>query len=292
MADTWERVQYAVRGKSPTAKGWIRCNCPMCEFKLASPDRKRSFGYNVATRRYECYRCGSAGRLPEWRDEWADFVPPPALAYDAPRDIMPTPDGFYPLAGEVAAGSVSLAAAVEYVLGRGLPMSLVEEAGIGACVTGRMSGRVVVPLLNEQREWLWYVGRVWRKKAPMAYLYPTGDRRGLMYNYQALHVRTDEPVLVVEGAFDALACWPDAVAVLGKPTPENVDGLAAARRPVVVVLDGDAHDEAWALAAQLRLEGQDAGSVRLPPRVDPDEVPRDVLRLAAQAALRDGEAVL
>ena len=106
-----------------------------------------------------------------------------------------------------------------------------------------------------------------------------------MFNEAALAEVTDEPALVVEGPFDALAYWPQAVAVLGKPTEPQMLTLLRAVRPVVVVLDGDAWQEAEMLAWRLRFEGQRAGWVRLPPMVDPDEVDPAWLREEARRAI-------
>jgi DNA primase len=106
-----------------------------------------------------------------------------------------------------------------------------------------------------------------------------------MFNHATLLKETDTPAIIVEGVFDAIAFWPDAVAVLGKPTPAQVYALASARRPIAVVLDGDAWEEGEMLALKLRFEGQRAGSVHLPPRVDPDEVDRDWLRAEARSSL-------
>jgi DNA primase len=106
------------------------------------------------------------------------------------------------------------------------------------------------------------------------------QRGEVLYNHTALHVETERPVMVVEGVFDALALWPHAVAVLGKPSHFQVDALASAKRPVAIVLDGDAWQEGYALAMRLRLAGQRAGSVTLPPKTDPDEVDRAWLEAA------------
>jgi len=78
--------------------------------------------------------------------------------------------------------------------------------------------------------------------------------------------------MVVEGVFDALALYPNAVAVLGKASEAQMEALQESKRPVVIVLDGDAWQEGWAMAARLKFKGQRAGSVRLPPKLDPDEV--------------------
>jgi DNA primase len=208
---------------------------------------------------------------------------------DDPREDAPAPPArpahFWPLFDGAAAHSECFADARDYVLGRGLELRTVKAAGVGACTRGDWAGRIIVPITSPEGGWLWHVGRAWSPAAVRPYMYPRGARKGLLYNASALARESDEPVLVVEGVFDALAHWPDAVAVLGKPTEEHIEALAAARRPVCVVLDGDAWREGEALAMRLQLEGQRAGHVKLGPRQDPDEVSRAEMRARARKSL-------
>ncbi len=281
-----ELIASAISGRNPSKRGWIRANCPMCPYRINKTDRKRSFGFHVKSHRFECYRCGANGRLKNAPDDWDELE----LDEEAARaPIIAPPAHFYELASESGQRSMCLEPARQYVAGRGLGPQLIAESRIGACPAGNMAGRVVVPVLSPDGAWLWYVGRAWVKQCEKPYLYPSGGRSGVMFNHAALHLETDVPVLIVEGCFDALAYWPDAVAVLGKPTEENLEALIDARRPVAVVLDGDAHEEGWALMMKLRLAGQRAGTIKLGPRVDPDEVPRDVLRDAARRSIDEGE---
>lgn len=266
---------------SPT--GWYRANCPFCETLLGKADRKACFAIRPDSGHYGCFRCGTKGRL---RVAGADDAPyeKPAQPEAIPQ-IQP-PEDFTLLAEGPGLTADSLKPARKYLLKRGLTRELAAEARIGGCATGYYGGRVVVPVLSPEGEWWGWVARAWVKQAEVPYLYPRGMARGrTLYNHAALHVETDVPLLVVEGVFDALAYWPDAVAVLGKPSEDQFYALAAARRPVCVVLDGDAWDEGWTFAMKLRLEGQRAGAVRLGPRIDPDEVDKGWLRDEARRSV-------
>jgi hypothetical protein len=267
-------VAAAVIGERATPGGWIRMNCPLCLDKEGKADRKCSFGFSVRSYRYECYRCGSKGRLRDAPEQY-DILPQTSESKPEPVRIE-APEGFYFLEHEK---SISLAPAWDYLRNvRGLTTETIRNARLGACISGRFEGRVIVPIFNPDGTWAWFVGRVWRKKADRPYLYPSGARHGLMYNSAALAVETSEPVMVVEGCFDAIAHYPNAVAVLGKTTDEHLSILAGAKRPVVFVPDGDEWESGYALSLRLRLLGVRSGAVKLPPRVDPDEVDRDLLR--------------
>lgn len=286
MSDAFfdDLIAAAVIGRRVSEKGWIRTDCPLCEYRVGKSDRKRSFGFSVTTLRYECYRCEAKGRLmhpPEEYEPADEGAKPPPVPIEQP-------EGFYFLGDPGTQGSEALAPAWDYLNARGITDEAIMAARIGACVIGRFKGRVIVPIfeLDDPERWAWFVGRAWLKKVDVPYLYPVGDRRGVMFNGQALTVETDEPLLVMEGCFDALAHMPNAVGALGKVTDDRViAAVAAAPRPKVFVPDGDEWEAGYAAALRLRLDGHRAGAVRLPPRIDPDEVPRAVLRAAAIESL-------
>ena len=275
-------VANAVAGGRPSEKGWIRANCPLCEFREGKADRKRSFGLNVRSLWYECYRCGAKGRLRKPIEEYEHLheqepEPPPPIVQ---------PEGFYFL-DESTWDAVSLSPAWDYLLGvRKMSFDHIVDNRLGACVAGRFAGRVIIPIFHDDGRWAWFVGRAWQKKADIPYLYPVGDRQGVMFNHPALRVATETPLLVMEGCFDAIPYAPDAVAALGKVTDERViDVMRGVPRPVVFVPDGDEWEAGYAAAMRLRLDGHRAGALRLPPKADPDELPVDQVRAAALASL-------
>jgi DNA primase len=90
-----------------------------------------------------------------------------------------------------------------------------------------------------------------------------------LFNKSELFIDTPAPIFVVEGVFDALALYPHAVAVLGKPTTAQENIIAKTKRPICVALDGDAWQEGWAFAMRLRVRGRTAHPLKLPPCEDP-----------------------
>lgn len=272
-------------GQARGSGAWKRARCLACAARTGKEDRRGSFGFNPSLGAWNCFKCAFSGRfradelerLGHERDEQAPEV----------RAVMEPPEGFIELTSHTAQTSASMAPAYAYLESRGIPWDVVVAAQLGACVTGKYGGRVVVPILAPlTREWMGFSSRVWFKKHPIPYLYPAGmDREHVMYNHEVLLTPGDDPVYVVEGVFDVLALWPNAVAVLGKPSEAQIEALAMSKRPVVVVLDGDAWEEGWSLAMRLRFDGARAGFVKLPPRLDPDEVDRGWLDHEARKSL-------
>lgn len=268
---------------------WYRVNCPFCEERVGKEDRDRTLSVHSESGGFRCFRCNVHGKV----------TLPDAYVIERPVKTEATevepPDGFTPLGIDPGLTALSLAPARAYLASRGIPSRTIAEAGIGACAVGPYAGRVVVPVYDlDGVTWLGFSSRVWTKKCDprMKYRNAKGDWRGTtIFNPGALFRETDEPCFVVEGVFDALApgLWPDAVAVLGDATDAQVAMLACARRPLAVVLDGDAHRKAWALAERLKFEGVRAESIRLAPQQDPDDVPPGVLREQARALLAQGD---
>jgi len=287
MRDEYELVQRVFSGV--TGAGWIRACCPMCESKTGKPDKRGGLGYNTRTGGYNCFKCGSTGCLPQNMREELPFTPPD-VAFLLQFEPVEVANGYIPLFEEPGLSAQSCEDARAYLRGRGLKDAALAEARVGTGLWGKLRGRVVMPIFDPQTTkigaWSGWVARDYTGTAERKYLYARAMKRDkMLYNVQALSVVTDRPVYVVEGSLDAISLWPDAVAVLGKPLESQVEILAAAQRPIVVCLDGDAWTEGWALSMKLKLLGCRAGNIRLPPRVDPDEVEREWLDEQARLCL-------
>lgn len=270
--------------------GWWRVNCPFCIERTGKEDKKASFGVLASTGGYHCFRCGVAGKLTIPEDLYSGDD-----SYEqVDTDTLPTievPEGFTPLAHGDGYEAMVFADARNYLRSRGIRRETAREASIGACYGGYWGSRIVVPVKPHGLDsWVGFIARDWTNRAERRYLYPKGMKRGsILFNHDALFVETDEPVIVVEGVFDALPYWPNAVACLGKPTNDHIAAIMAATRPVAVALDGDAWREGDALAALLRFEGRRAGFVKLPPGADPNSVEAAWLVARAQQSIDEGD---
>ena len=259
--------------------GWGRTKCPYCLTRKGSEDRRGSFSIHRTSGFYHCFRCAVKGRLASG-----------SLAaghYEEPEDIpagegeLGPPEGYTRLVGPQGAAD-GYRLHLKYLLGRGLPLSTIADARLGATLEGKVRGRIIVPILNDEGKWAgWSARKLPTKDVFEAmetgaqewgpkYLYPPGmARRTLLYNEAALDDPDPAPLFIVEGVFDALPYWPNAVAVLGKPSEGQTAKLAQSKRRLVVALDGDAWEEGEMLAMRLAFDGADAVALRLPPKEDP-----------------------
>jgi hypothetical protein len=286
MSKRDDQVLAAVAGKRMSSRGFMRGNCPWCVLTQGKEDRKGALSLHAPTGRWHCFRCGSAGKIQNMPADITSLAPDDV---DAPEVEIELPPGFIQLASKIARESLALRPAFDYLQDvRGVDPKVIKLAKVGACATGQFGGRVVVPMFDRHDEYklVGWVARDWYDGGPLPYVYASGMKRGaILYNARALDVETDEPCLVVEGTFDTFPFWPHAVAVLGKLSGDQMSILLTAKRPLAVVMDGDAWREGEALALHLKLEGMRAGSVKLPPRVDPDEMVEEVMKEARECVL-------
>ena len=282
-----EQVRLALEAVKATVNvnGWVRVRCPFCVDRTGKEDRRGSLGVNSTNGFFHCFKCDVRGRLEGFDDDDFDIEP----VREASEVSLPAE--FTLLYDAEGIATRSLAPARKYLRERGLDPRVLAGAGVGACLDGRYAGRVIVPIKNRDGKRVGFSSRAWIKKHPIPYLYPPEmDRAAVLYNERVLFAKRTDPIFVVEGVFDALALWPDSVAVLGKPSEWQADRLCESERMIAIVFDGDAWEEGWSFAQKLRLRGARAGSVILPAKADPDEVDRAQLTKAAILAVETGEA--
>lgn len=290
----------AARAGKVGSSGWAHGECPFCVGQSGFSSDK--FYMNTATGGYHCFKCLVRGIVPRrylpegWGEgdvsvrtiEYVDLAAVPTKALEPPPGLVYLGD---PSVQRMWHARKPLA----YCQSRGLSLELIDQSRIAYCPKPqdyRLKDRVLIPILAvDGMTWLGFVGRHWYKDKsdPLPYLNSEGmERESLVYNQQALLKQTDEPCFIVEGAFDVLSLWPNAVALLGKHTESQMVILAQTRRPLVALLDGDAHNDGLHLALRLHELGVRAGSIRLPAGMDPDEVPMGWLTNEATKALEEG----
>jgi hypothetical protein len=295
MGDYDDAILRAIRNAPKHQRGRIRAACPICEEERGKLDRRQALSIDQQTGLWYCWRCATGGKL---HDMEGVVLAPATPQGELERQIAEAranaarpPQGYVALGEEPYRSALSYADARAYANKRFITDDMMVELQIGVTLEGYYANRIIAPILDDDLLfWSGWIGRDFTGFAEKKYLYPRGMPRGeRLYNHGALDVVTDEPVLIVEGFLDVMPYYPDASAVLGKPSRMQRAAMLAAKRPIVFVLDGDAWQESHALHLRLQFDGQRSGSVRLPPKLDPDDLARshgvEYLRDAARAAV-------
>ena len=207
MSDQNDMVLSALAGaRLPRGSTHYRINCPFCVLTVGKDDKRWSLSVNAKSGWYRCFRCETAGKL----NKWTSVVPDEPVKEGEIKPIL-APEDFVPLSDTHC---LSARPALKYVLRRGINMGAIRQSKVGTCLDGHLEKRIIVPILDRNnKNWIGYVARDFTNKQKLRYRYPKGMQRGkMLYNHAALFVECNEPIIAVEGVFDALTYWPDAAA--------------------------------------------------------------------------------
>lgn len=219
----------------------IRIECPQCiKYSIHKPDDPKLY-YNTLKKKGKCHRCGWKGRTEEdllsllkVRDIYNGEIMPAVVAPQKVKTIIPPPSEAIP--------ALQSKQAKAYLLARGLSISDIKKFAFMYCPEGFYAERVIAPVCDRKGNYRTFVSRSINPTAAKKYLYPKGTSTSrLLYN---LHfIKNTNKVWIVEGIFDAIHCFPYAVASFGKQIHDAQISLLRLHGITRVYLLWDA--EAW-----------------------------------------------
>ena len=133
--------------------------------------------------------------------------------------------------------------ALDYLYDRGISKQDILFWKMGYCDEGRYGGRIVIPSFNANGDCNYYVSRSYCNHM-RKYLNPPADR-DIIFN--ELYIDWDEPVILVEGVFDAVVAGTNAIPILGSTFRSHTrlfQAIAINDIPVYIALDPDAEKKA------------------------------------------------
>lgn len=238
-----------VLGKSKrTAKGNRSFHCPFCQHRkpkleirvVDSPD-----GSNP----WQCWVCGTKGRTIRSLLKHLNLTRAEAesiLQYvkrgeeqEETKKAIRLPEEFESL--ELAPHSSVYANRVrKYLYARGLTDTDFVRYGIGYCMSGRYADRVIIPSYDENNILNYFVARSLDSGAYLKYINPDVNKSDIIV-FENL-VNWDEPIILCEGVFDAMAIRRNAVPLLGQNiSPALMKKIITSSCPdVYITLDRDA----------------------------------------------------
>ena len=213
----------------------------------------------------------------------------PQAALPAPSNLSDAPEPLKPLRFRL-----NLDPDVPYLRERGLMPETISRFGLGLCRRGVLKDYVAIPIYgfpaSPDENPVAYLGR-WpsddfdESAGRPRYKWPDGfPKSHVVYGLaKALQGTEGKPLIVVEGPFKVYhlvqAGFRNVVAIFGASlSEEQARLLIDARRPIVLLLDGDAAGELGGRAAAERLvEHTLVRVLRLPTEVAPDDLIGDQL---------------
>ena len=225
--------------------------CPKCNH------RKPKLEINIATNEkgqnpFECWVCGFKGltirsllkqlQVPlEQAQEVLRCVRKGEELGYTPSTSVELPKEFKPIY-QAATTSVIANKVKNYLYKRGFTDRDFIKYNIGYCTSGPYEGRVVVPSYNESNQLNFFVARTY-ENAYHKYKNPEASKD--IIGFENL-INWSQPIILVEGVFDAIAAKRNAVPILGKSLSKSLlKKLVDSRvEDIYIALDKDAFKKA------------------------------------------------
>ena len=128
---------------------------------------------------------------------------------------------------------------LEYLYERGVTKQDILMWKIGFCREGKYGGRIIVPSFNNSGNLNYFIARSFVGHK-MKYLNPPISKNVV---FNELFVDWDEPIVLVEGLFDAIVAGQNAIPILGSTLREEsklFQAIVLNDSPVYLALDEDA----------------------------------------------------
>jgi len=268
-----------ILGKSgKRAKDNYAFHCPFCnhrkpklEINLLTDDQGRNY--------WECWVCKSRGRtiysllkqLGTPKSEAQDILKyvkkGPKYEYST-EEAIELPEDFQPL-HSASTTSVTANRIKKYLNRRGISEKEYIKYNIGYTTKGDYSSRIIIPSYSETNRLNYFVARTYENSF-FKYKNPVASKDIVFFENL---INWNQPLILCEGAFDAIAIRRNAVPLLGKSlTPSLLKKIITSKsQDIYIALDLDAQKEALEIAENLLSLGKRVFFIELNQK-DPSEI--------------------
>ena len=151
--------------------------------------------------------------------------------------------------------------ALKFVMERGLDMSDIIRYNLHYCLSGIFQNRILIPSYDSNGQLNYFVGRDFYKST-MKYKNPPVPKDVIGFD---LYVNWDEPIILCEGVFDAMAIKNNSIPLFGKTIlPKLSDKIIKKRvSHVTICLDDDAFKDSIEMASKFMDNGISVNFVKL-----------------------------
>jgi len=268
-----------ILGKShKRAKDNFAFTCPFCNH------RKPKLEINLNTNDkgenpWECWVCETRGRSirslltqlkisREQAQEVLQYIKKGEQVEYQSVVTLELPKDFQSLA---TASSTSFAAimARNYLYERGITDNDILKYGIGYCIAGEFADRIIIPSYDQNNQLNFYVARSFNKSYAK-YKNPEVSKDVIIFENL---VNWNQPIILCEGVFDALAIRRNAVPILGKNISKSLlkKIVTSKIKEIYIALDKDALKKAVKFCEQFLSMGKKVYLVDMEEK-DPSEM--------------------
>ena len=224
-------------------------HCPFCHH------HKKKLQVNLETQNWHCWVCDSKGRtiqslLRKLNVDYRDIQKLNDIYGDEPIQTqteefvvkLQLPKEFKSLYTKPKSINPIYNQAIGYIKRRKISMDEVLKYNIGYCEDGLYGGRVIIPSYDGSGELNYFIARSFYEDEKMKYKNPPVNRNVIVFENQ---INWNEPIVLVEGAFDAFSVKRNAIPLLGKFLPTKLKDkiFEMGVSEITILLDSDAVDD-------------------------------------------------
>lgn len=225
----------------------VSYHCPFCNHY------KPKLQINIASGVYHCWVCNAKGKKiasllkksnapaqshSKIREIYGDATT--KREYNS-RDLVGLPEHYKPLWTKQSTPDYKNALHYAMTI-RKLTLVDILRYQVGYCDEGPYAGMIIIPSFNESNMINYYVGRSFYDNANIKHKNPPVSKDIIGFENQ---INWKEPIIIVEGAFDAIATKRNVVPLFGKIIPPILKNKILARsKKVYFALDKDAFRDA------------------------------------------------
>lgn len=249
-------------------KGQISFDCPVCSYEIKGLDNGDGKGNLEINYRYSVYKCWSCADTHDTHGSLYKFIKkygtqkqlkkyqllkpedngePQKKEYKKiklPTEFIPfisTPKGI--------TYTPQYKQAINYLKKRNISDNIISKYNIGFCMSGPYENRIIIPSYDENQELNYFIARSFLFKTKMKYKNPDVQKDTIIWN--EFSIKWHDTIYIVEGVFDSIFL-PNSIPLLGKYISDNLfNKLYEKALKIIIVLDGDAWDNAEKLYHKL-----------------------------------------
>lgn len=270
--------------------GQIAFDCPVCsaEKNLYNGDGKGNLEINYNRNMFKCWACPDTNYMhgpvikllkkhatPKNLRDYLVIKPDADVVINKEREeiLVELPEGYQKLS-ECTGKEYNYYMAMAYLKARGITEEIIKDFDIGFTTRGPFFNRIIIPSYDASGVLNYFIARWFPKEYnKLKYINPTAEKQEIIFNEGKIN--WDATIYLVEGVTDHIVI-PNSIPLLGKfisdklleQIHDNAKGL------VVIVLDGDAYEDAKILYKKLNF-GDLNGRIRVvvpPEDYDPSKI--------------------
>ena len=248
--------------------------CPFCSHY------KQKLQVNLVNQKWHCWVCDSKGRTlkqlfyklnatPNQFIELTDIVGE-SYYYTEKSDtveVISLPKEYIPL-WKNEGNRIIRKHALLYLKKRNITNKDIIKYEIGYCEDGLYRNRIIIPSYDNMNKLNYFIARNFYKGG-MKYKNPPVSKNVIMFEN---HINWNLPIVICEGAFDAITIKRNVIPILGKTLPETLleKMVYGGTNKVIIILDTDARKDALKMTEKLARYSIDSCLVKLTDK-DPSE---------------------